>query len=59
MGPAACQSPTQDPVYQAFIERFPATALRELSTESYCVGRGDGNSFCWWIERGLEPVLGR
>lgn len=59
MGAAAHQSPTQDPTYQAFIQRFPASALRELSLDEYCVGKGDGNSFCWWLERGLEPVLGR
>ncbi len=59
MGAAAHQSPAQDPTYQAFIQRFPANALRELSLDEYCVGKGDGNSFCWWLERGLEPVLGR
>jgi len=59
MGAAAHQSSAQDPTYQAFIQRFPASALRGLSLDEYCVGKGDGNSFCWWLERGLEPVLGR
>jgi hypothetical protein len=59
MGQAARQSPTQDPVYQDFLRRFPLAQLRDMSLDSYCVGKGDGASFCWWIERGLVPVLGR
>lgn len=59
MGAAAQQSPAQDPTYQAFLQRFPASALRDLSLDAYCVGKGDGDSFSWWLERGLEPVLGR
>jgi hypothetical protein len=59
MGGEAHQSPAQEPTYQAFIQRFPASALRDLSLDAYCVGKGDGDSFCWWLERGLEPVLGR
>jgi 5-methylcytosine-specific restriction protein B len=23
------------------------------------VGKGDGESFCWWLERGLQPLMGR
>ncbi|AXK40187.1 hypothetical protein DWG20_12455 [Crenobacter cavernae] len=23
------------------------------------MGKGDGASFCWWLERGLQPLLGR
>ncbi|MES2399570.1 MAG: AAA family ATPase [Pseudomonadota bacterium] len=59
MGAEAQKSPSQDLTYQTFIQRFPAGALRELSLAAYCVGKGDGDSFCWWLERGLEPVLGR
>lgn len=59
MGGEAHQSTAQDPTYQAFIQRFPASVLRGLSLDAYCVGKGGGDSFCWWLERGLEPVLGR
>lgn len=59
MGAEAQQSPTQDPRYQAFIQRFPARNLARLNLDGYCVGKGDGDSFCWWLERGLEPLLGR
>lgn len=59
MGADACQSPTRETKYQDFIRRFPANALTRLTMDTYCVGRGDGDSFCWWLERGLEPILGR
>lgn len=59
MGDDVRQSPAQNPRYQVFIERFPATAVRELDLKTYCLGQGGGDSFCWWLERGLEPVLGR
>lgn len=59
MGDGATTSPTTDPIYQRFIEAFPANRLAQLTLDEYCVGKGDGASFCRWIERGLEPVLGR
>ncbi len=59
MGPDAHQDPTQFPLYEQFLELFPADRLTELTLDQYCVGRGDPNTFCRWIERGLEPVLGR
>lgn len=59
MGPKAQQSPTQADDYQSFLQRFPAPLLPDLSLDAYCVGKGDGASFCWWLERGLEPLLGR
>lgn len=42
----------------AFSERFPQKDLKNLSLERYCIGKGDRNNFCWWIERGLH-TLGR
>ncbi len=24
--------------------------------ENYCIGTGENDSFCWWIERGLKPL---
>lgn len=59
MGPNACLSPIQDPKYQIFMQRFSADTLTGLTLDTYCVGKGDGDSFCWWLERGLEPILGR
>lgn len=58
LGPEAQRSPTQDADYQRFVQRFPAAALTDLSMDGYCVGKGDGASFCWWLEQGLKPVLG-
>ena len=59
MGAAAMTNPTQDLRYQQFIQRFPASNLVQMTLEEYCVGKGDGTSFCWWLERGLQPVIGR
>ncbi len=51
--------PSQTDAYQRFIERFPKEKLRHLSLAEYCMGGQDRKSFCWWLERGLQPVLGR
>ncbi|TNF06699.1 MAG: ATPase [Gammaproteobacteria bacterium] len=59
MGPAVMVRPSDDPLYQQFIQRFPPSRLPELTLSEYCVGKGDGESFCWWLERGLQPLLGR
>ncbi len=59
LGDEDTRTPSQDPAYQTFIARFPADKLENLSLDTYCVGRGNNDSFCWWLERGLEPVLGR
>ena len=37
-----------------FRERFPPERLSELDLESYALGTGNPQSFCWWLERGLE-----
>lgn len=59
MGPDAQSRASQDAVYQKFRATFPVHRLPDLSADEYCVGKGDKNSFCWWLERGLQPVLGR
>jgi len=51
--------PLDDPLYKQFILSFPKERLRELTLDQYCVGKGDKSTFCWWLERGLQPVLGR
>lgn len=59
LGEEATRNPIDDPLYQEFIERFPADRLPKLSLDEYCVGKGDGESFCRWMERGLQPLMGR
>ena len=59
MGDRAHFDSEQSELYRQFIEQFPLDSLPNLTLEQYCVGKGDGNSFCWWIERGLQPVLAR
>lgn len=59
MGDRAHFDSEQSELYRQFIEQFPLVSLPNLTLEQYCVGKGDGNSFCWWIERGLQPVLAR
>lgn len=45
--------------YREFIEAFPADNLTSMTLHQYCIGTGENNSWSWWFERGLEPVLGR
>lgn len=59
LGTEATRNPTEDPLYKQFIQRFPADQLTKMSLADYCVGKGDGDSFCWWIERGLQSLMGR
>jgi len=59
LGDEATRNPADDLLYLQFIARFPADRLPQLSLAEYCVGKGDGESFCWWLERGLQPLLGR
>ncbi len=39
-----------------FYEEFPKERLKELTLDSYSIGTGNNDSFCWWIERGLEDL---
>lgn len=59
LGDGATLNPIDDPLYKNFIDRFPADSLLKLSLTEYCVGKGDGESFCRWLERGLQPLMGR
>lgn len=45
--------------YRDFLAAYPQERLSQLTLDEYCVGKGDNASFCWWIERGLVPALGR
>jgi AAA domain (dynein-related subfamily) len=53
------QDPTSREEYKSFISKFPANRLETLTLNDYCIGTGNKSSFCWWIERGLEKILGR
>lgn len=35
-----------------FLRHFPIESIDNLSLESYCIGRGDNENFCWWLEFG-------
>ena len=59
MGEEASVDARADAAWQQFIETFPAQRLPTLSLDEYCLGKGDGQSFCWWLERGLQSLLGR
>ncbi len=52
-----CTEDSQE--YRDFLQVFPLSRLNQLTLDEYCVGKGDGASFCWWIERGLVEALGR
>ena len=40
----------------SFYKAFPKEELKDLTLENYCIGTGENNSFCWWIERGLQSL---
>ena len=42
---------------EQFLDEFRKEKLKELSLENYCIGTGERDNFCWWIERGLK-ILG-
>lgn len=39
-----------------FLEQFPKETLNQLTLDKYCIGTGEENNFCWWIELGLESL---
>ena len=41
-----------------FQRLFPKEEIKDLTLSRYCIGTGVNNSFCWWIEKGLDQ-LGR
>ena len=61
-----CQAPEytkrtgDESVLGRFHAQFPADKLDQMTLETYCLGKGSQpENFSWWIERGLEPSLGR
>lgn len=41
-----------------FQKTFPIDSLKDMTVDEFAIGNGKNDSFCWWIERGLED-LGR
>jgi DNA polymerase III delta prime subunit len=41
---------------ELFQERFPKEDLINLTLDSYCMGSGTKDSFCYWLEQKLEPL---
>lgn len=39
-----------------FVRRFPIEILDKLTPDTYCIGHGDKENFCWWIERGTHAM---
>lgn len=39
-----------------FLRRFPAETIADLTPAAYCIGHGDRDNFCWWIERGTNAL---
>ncbi|MEI0748313.1 McrB family protein, partial [Brachyspira pulli] len=46
-----------DKLREEFINKFPIESLENISIDDYAVGRGNNNSFCYWIEFGLKRKL--
>lgn len=41
---------------EEFIKKFPKKELKSISMDDYCIGDGNKNSFCYWIERKLDKL---
>jgi len=53
---ARLEGEKQQKLLSDFHEAFPKEKLKELTLESYSIGTGGNDSFCWWIERGLQSL---
>jgi len=53
---ARLEQEKQQKLLSDFHEAFPKEKLKELTLESYSIGTGKKDSFCWWIERGLQRL---
>ena len=41
---------------ERFVSKFPMDSLDKLTPETYCIGRGDRENLCWWVERGTNAL---
>lgn len=39
-----------------FQKTFPTDSLKDITVDEFAIGNGKNDSFCWWIERGLEDL---
>lgn len=39
-----------------FLQLFPKEVIQDLNLDQYCIGTGERENFCWWIERGLKSL---
>ncbi|WIH80299.1 AAA family ATPase [Brachyspira pilosicoli] len=46
-----------DKLREEFINKFPIESLKNISIDDYAIGRGNKNSFCYWIEFMLDRKL--
>lgn len=54
------QLTNNDEKYKSFLAKYPSNGLKDLTLDQYCLGKDSiPENFCWWLERGLEKVLGR
>lgn len=46
-------------VWKKFVGQYAAQNITRMKLDEYCMGRGSKKeNFSWWIERGLQPVIG-
>lgn len=46
----------REQILNQFLSKYPLKELDDLGLDEYCVGRGDNDSFCWWLETGLKEL---
>ncbi len=39
-----------------FLDKFNKDKIKELDLKKYCIGDGNHENFCWWLERNLEEL---
>jgi 5-methylcytosine-specific restriction enzyme B len=39
-----------------FQSAFPIGSIGSMTTREYAIGTGSNDSFCWWLERGLQRI---
>ena len=52
----AAEVAEQENVREAFRAAFPKARLADINLEKYCIGRGDKENLCWWVERGTKAI---
>lgn len=48
-----------DDIYENFLQSKPMNKLAEMTIEDYVIGKDSvSENFCWWLEYGLQKVIG-